>query len=232
MASAGTFVSSHRGRARTYFPGTCNPWRRPTKADQFVLSITATDRAPFNRSTSSMTDILPILVALVLTAIWIAVGHASRRERLRKLGDNVEEIALYRRWVRWAQGVLLALSVALPVVAVIMFDGERQDLGELFANMIRSLWLVSMVYGMQQSGTIAIGSKGFIYGQQQPVAWDDVQSIAWDRDIGQRQWGCSVSVERGKRIEKLRFYVKREHKPTVEKLFERHLPEPTGVPGI
>lgn len=162
-------------------------------------------------------DIVLLLSALFVIGVWFMVLHSAEKEARRKLGQDVVEIALGRRWsysMRWVVPLLvLAIPVALAVVGIlndIPFD-------EMFFEIIQFLGLGSLIYGARKASVIMIGSKGISLGPKHQVEWDRVDDLKWDKDIGQRLWGMTVSVWDPKRKyrSKQRYYVRRQMKEEV-----------------
>ena len=163
-------------------------------------------------------ELIFVLAALAVTGMWIFAMRRGEKEMRRKLGGDVVEVPLYRRGMIVLQQILIGLAVIIPLVVVIVGVQSGIEGEEIVAELVRSLWMLSVVYGIRASSKLLAGERGIALGQLGMIAREDLREARWDRDIGQRQWGATVTFQRGKREMKHRLYVHRDLKPQVESL--------------
>ena len=184
-------------------------------------------------------DYIFLPIALVMTAGWIFSVRIADRQTRRKLGGEIREVPLYRRGAIWLQNILIAVAVLLP--AIMIYVGIRNEIpfGEIWIESVRSLWLLSIVYTLRKSSTLLVGDKGVGLGSLGVVEWNRIRELKWDRDIGQQQWGASITMEQNRSTIKHRLYVRRSIKPQLEQILlsardpegEMHsaIPTPGGI---
>jgi hypothetical protein len=168
-------------------------------------------------------DIIPTIVAIGLTLSWIGITSWAQRDLLRKLGRDARTISLYRKSARSVQITLAALAVALPVATVFLSSLDETKAVFMPGELLRSFWLSTMMYGIQRQGTIAVGENGFAFGGYTITPWESLIDIAWDRDIGQREYGFLVRFRRGRSVVSRRMFVLREVKNEVEPILAARL---------
>jgi hypothetical protein len=171
-----------------------------------------------------MHDVLLILFLLVATGGFIAFYHWSEKDARAKLGEVVE-IQLYRRWGKIFQRALVVVAMLFPVVAGLVAIIERVAFDELYGTIIRTFWMLSMVYGIRRSSVLLIGERGLFAAGLDMTPWKDILRIDWDRDIGQQQWGLTLVIRKNRREEKRRVYIHREKKGEMERAIERFRPQ-------
>jgi hypothetical protein len=176
-------------------------------------------------------NVVALLVGLGLTAFTIAIKRSSLAAIRRKLGTEVHEIRLYRPWVRVLQFAFLAVGAAFPAFAIVVWVETRGSLEDLPRDMGTSLWLASNAFALTYGGRLMIGERGFVVGPGEIVEWSQVESVGWDRDIGQRQYGLSVRL-RECATDKVRMFVRRDMKPDVEALLARFAPVASPAPTV
>jgi hypothetical protein len=166
---------------------------------------------------------VPVLIAIAVTVVWIGIAHAVRNESRRRLGDDVREIPLYRRWTRWARWLTMGMAVALPAALVVSwFANGARDGDEIALRLLQSLWFLGISLSIERANVLRVGSNGFFHSRETMIPWSDVRSVVWDRDLGQRQWGVTLELQRGNRTERLRLWVQRDRQSEAADVFERY----------
>ncbi len=162
-------------------------------------------------------DIVLLIGSLFVIGVWFAVLHTAEKEARRKLGHDVVEIPLSRRWAHPMRWLLPVFIVGIPVALAVVGILNNIPFDEMFFEIIQFLGFGSLIYGLRKASVMMIGSKGISLGPKHQVEWDRVDDLKWDKDIGQRLWGLTLSVWDPKRKyrSKQRYYVRRQMKDEV-----------------
>lgn len=174
-------------------------------------------------------DIVLLLSIVFVIGVWFVVLHSAEKEARRKLGSDVVEIPLGRRWSYSMRWVVPILVIGIPVSLAVAGILNNIPFDEMFFEIIQFLGLGSLIYGARKASVIMIGSKGLSLGPKHQVEWDRLDDLKWDKDIGQRLWGMTLSVwdPRRKHRSKYRYYVRRQMKDEVAAQIGRfHDPAP------
>lgn len=178
-------------------------------------------------------ELSALIFVLLGTGAWILVRYAAMNEARRKLGGEIVEVKLYRRWAYILQRVLVGLIILLPVGGVLLGLAGWQDLADIWRNVVQSLWMSGLVFGMQQRSVILVGDRGMTLPHAGIVLREEIIEVRWDRDIGQQLWGVMIDVRKKgfarRQPVKHRLYVRRELKERVEELL-RDRWEPVSSP--
>lgn len=180
-------------------------------------------------------NIIMLIIPFVLIGVWLLVMSNAESEARRKLGEEVVEIVLYRRWMLVLQRIVLVVAVVLPIVVAAVGVLTKTDGTEVLFETMRSLWMGGVFLGVRKVSHLLIGTHGFVYGAQEMVPWRNVESIVWDRDIGQRQWGMTLKVRTGRSgrfVRSMRLYVRRELREEAGLQLERFREAATGPAAI
>ena len=169
-------------------------------------------------------DLVMLLGSFGAIGAWIYMLHRGEKEARKRLGPDVVEIRLYRRWTYRMQWVILAVAILMPISLVVVAITHRIPMEEAFIEFGRALWPASLFYALRKASVLLIGSRGISFGPgpQGEVTWDRVEELGWDRDIGQQLWGftLTVRVPKQKRPTKTRLYVPRDLKDEVARQLE------------
>ncbi|MEO5930007.1 MAG: hypothetical protein ABIR47_08745 [Candidatus Kapaibacterium sp.] len=161
------------------------------------------------------------LLAIAATIGWIVFIHRQERIVRERLGASVREFATHRRWRLVSMTALALLFFSIPVMEIIDGTILHLPVGGYLLDVLRVLWIGGMIYANRRNSIVMIGDAGFARGGKPLIPWSDLQGIDWDRDIGQRQWGVTITLRRGTRIERQRFYFHREMKDDIELTMSR-----------
>ncbi|MDB5035423.1 MAG: hypothetical protein JWQ98_2664 [Chlorobi bacterium] len=156
------------------------------------------------------------LLAIAGTLAWIFFIHRQERIARERLGSSIPEFRIHRRWMLISVTALALLLLSIPIMEIISGTIRHLPLGGYLQDLLRVIWIGGMLYRNRRNSIFMVGDAGFTRGGKPSTSWSDVQSIDWDRDIGQRQWGVTIAVRRGADIERRRFYFRREMKDDVE----------------
>lgn len=182
--------------------------------------------------TMSIYDILSVAAPLIPIGIWLLVGRGAENNARRRIGGKVVEVRLYQRWSMIVQAGAILTALTLLLVALYMLVRDDGDAADFVLELVRASWLGTVVYGLRRQGRLIIGDNGLAVGQAEMIRWEAVRAVHWDRDIGQRLWGMTIEVRIGTRIDRRRFYFRRDIKPEVEKLIGEFMPasSPSQMP--
>jgi hypothetical protein len=170
-----------------------------------------------------MNELLPYLIMSGAAAVRIAVNvHKLRRSRER-IGDEVVEVRLSRRGADALRWICIAAAVAMPIVSLAVGGVNGSALGDIEHDFLRSLPFVSYAFLIGQSGRLVLGEYAVMIGPKKIIDWDDIESVRWDRDIGQSQWGMSIHLKGKPRSAKERLYVRRDLQPRVDEVFVQRM---------
>jgi hypothetical protein len=166
-------------------------------------------------------NLLIALIPLLLLAVWIYALRSAEKSATARLGENVEMIALHRRWSRVLQYVGFCLALTLPLIMVVVAILDEVSWDEILPMLGQSLWFGSIGYGFRHGPRLILGTRGFAYGAAGFTPWEEVEEVKWDRDIGQRAWGVMIRSSDEEGVHKLRIYIRRDLKERVDVLFEK-----------
>ncbi len=171
----------------------------------------------------SVGDILLLSWSFLIIGVWFLVLHLSEQGARKRLGADVVEIPLYRRWWLHVQWGIVALAIVMPVAWIVVAVLEHIPFDEALFTFGRTLWFGSILYGVRKGSVLLIGSRGISLGLKNQIPWDRVEAVTWDRDIGQRLWGMTLTVRhpKGRQLNKQRIYIRRELKAEVVAHVER-----------
>lgn len=169
--------------------------------------------------------IFPITLALVISALLLVV-YIRYRQAMKRLGEHPEMLNFAKQFddrtakilkvtkiIFWAVCGIYMLGIGVQVFVL------KDSFEQVASGLIRlGTWL--MIASVQFLPTrFWAGQNGLVYGIRF-IAWSNIKSIVWDKDIRQQSWGVEIKyADKDKQIP-LRIWIPREQQPEAAKRLE------------
>lgn len=138
-------------------------------------------------------------------------------QSIKALGDNVRQLLLFTKVSKKLEWFLL--------VAILAWIGIAITIGMLRGWQAALPTTIQIFVWLMFSGTQGlarrfwVGGRGFVYLTRY-ISWSDVETLAWDNDIGQQQWGVTLRYRtKGQLPKTLKLWIPRKEKPEYEHIF-------------
>lgn len=128
-------------------------------------------------------------------------------QSMKALGDNAHLLPLTTANSRKVERFFLVVIAAVAGISIVR--GILQGWQAALPGAIQvSAWLVFS--GTQNFARhFWVGARGFVH-LTKFIAWSDVETLAWDNDIHQQQWGLTLRYRDNNQSKTLRLWIPRK----------------------